>query len=160
MHKEKQRYERKAVRQVSVGRPGKSVPAVWLQGPKPLIKAMFSLLVLPSPQLTCYTLNCSCSYSHQPSGGKDPSQCLTPNTSLKFHQTSSVPHIRLDYQLTPRPWGSSIWEELEDSGVGSIKLRMGGGGWVSHSTSYRESSGKNGLSLVPCLQPVYIYPLS
>lgn len=44
---------------------GNSVPAAF-QGPKPLTTVMVSLVALPSPQLTYHTLNCACSYSHQP----------------------------------------------------------------------------------------------
>lgn len=72
--------------------------------------------------------NCPCSYSHQPLEERPHHNANTQHISKRFHQIPHVSHVRLDLQLTPRPWGSSIWEEPEDSFVGFIKLRMAGRG--------------------------------
>lgn len=73
IHKEKQTKQDGSYR---TGRCRK-IPAVWMrrmgnraglpQGPKPMTLVVFSLTALPSPPLTCYIPNCSCSYSHEPS---------------------------------------------------------------------------------------------
>lgn len=119
---------------------GKSVSAVWLQGPKPLTRIMFSLLALPGPQLTCiHQIAPAHIVSLQ---GKGPIPVIS-NTSLKIPPNSQCFPYQIRLSAYPKPWGSSMWKELEDSGVGSIKLKMTGqvGGRKSQLFLNRKNSG-------------------
>lgn len=109
---------------------GKSVLAVLLQGPKPLTRVVFSLLTLPGPQLTCIHQTAPAHIVSLQGKGPIP---VTSNTSLKIPPNFQCFPYQIRLSAYPKPWGSSTWKELEDLGVGSIKLRMTGqvGGWKS-----------------------------